>query len=193
MIFFFFFCNCIYLCCPGHGSSFYSCSLHNRNTSRVTHPSDANMAWDIARQILAKPTEASSSRAACVYIAIDIFRIRLSATKLVAFQPLLPLHCNWWQDEDCGEHWIGVLAFLTELAIFELSEASGGPCFMDFISVSYGLRTGLANCVKRGEATGQWEQPVRNLHRGPNGAASYVRNKDSSRRVLTAYSGALQR
>lgn len=83
----------------------------------------------------------------------------------------------------CGEHWNGVLAFLTELAIFELSEASGCPCFMDFISVSYGLHTGLANCVKRGEATRQREQPVRNLQRGPNVAASYVRNKDSSRQV----------
>lgn len=48
-----------------------------------------------------------------------------------------------------------MLAFLTELAIFKLSEASGCLCFMDFISVSYGLDTSLANCVKLGEATGQ--------------------------------------
>lgn len=67
----------------------------------------------------------------------------------------------------CGEYWIGVLAFLTELAIFKLSEASGCLCFMDFISVSYGLDTSLANCVKLEEATGQREQPVRNRSEGP--------------------------
>lgn len=55
----------------------------------------------------------------------------------------------------CGEYWIGMLAFLTELAIFELSEASGCLCFMDYTSVSYGLDTSLANCVKLGEAAGQ--------------------------------------
>lgn len=55
----------------------------------------------------------------------------------------------------CGEYWIGVLAFLTELAIFKLSEASGCLCFMDYISVSYGLETSLANCVDLGGAAGQ--------------------------------------
>lgn len=159
------------------------------------HPSNAH-------QTLAEPTDVSPAR--CLYLyCYRHCRIHLSVTELVTFQPLLPLRCSWWKMKS----WILCVVntglecwhFLTELAIFKLSEASGCLCFMDYISVSYGLDTSLANCVKLGEAAGQWAQPVRNLSRGSIGAARYVRNEESSRwgdersQVLhvTAYSEAL--
>lgn len=108
--------------------------------------------------------------AACAYIAVDISGFICQLKNWSHLQPLLPPHCNWWKDETtkivCSGDWIGVLAFLTELAIFKLSEASGCLCCMDYTSLSYGLDTSLANCVKLGEATGQWEQSIRNLLEG---------------------------
>lgn len=81
----------------------------------------------------------------------------------------------------CGEDWIGVLAFLTELAIFKLSEASGCLCSMDYISLSYGLDTSLANCGKLGEAGGTVRTACKEPLKGPKWASSYVRNEEGGR------------
>lgn len=119
--------------------------------------------------------------AACVYIAIDIsgFIYRLQNWSHFNLRYPCTVTDGRWRAGDCV-WWIldWSVGILTELAIFELSEASGCLCFMDYISVSYGLDTSLANCVKLGEVAGQWAQPVRNLWRSSVGVASYVRNEE---------------